>query len=214
MSRTALLLTYRTHAGKRDVYHQVFERIVRPRVEANPGIELLFRCNDDDDPGAIHLFELYAERAVLDEVENASWLADYNTAIEPILADPMEFTFASPVWTKETDPLAVDMTSDPPPLGLFVQYRTRGGGRGAIRAAWEERVKPHIEASDAIRFFFWCEGDDPDVLCLFELYQDRSVLDTAGATEWFQAYREVIDPHIAERTVSRTSAVWIKTPPS
>ena len=158
MSRTALLLTYRTHAGKRDVYHQVFERIVRPRVEANPGIELLFRCNDDDDPGAIHLFELYAERAVLDEVENASWLADYNTAIEPILADPMEFTFASPVWTKETDPLAVDMTSDPPPLGLFVQYRTRGGGRGAIRAAWEERVKPHIEASDAIRFFFWCGG--------------------------------------------------------
>ncbi len=210
MSRVALLITYRTHPGERDAYHRAFEEIVQPRVEENPAVELFCRCNDDADENAVHLFELYQDRAALDEVGHAPWLGDYSAAIEPLLAGPAELTFTSPVWSKETDAAAVDMASEPPPLGLFVKYGTRGGGRAAIREAWEKRVKPHIESADSIRFFFWCEGDDPDVLCLFELYQDRSVLETAGATAWFQAYRDIVGPHIAETSVGRSTAVWIK----
>lgn len=160
--------------------------------------------------GLLQLAQSSNEQAALDRVGGAPWLADFNAAIAPVLADPADVVMARPVWSKETSVATVDMASEPPPLGLHVKYTVREGGRAAIRAAWEERVKPHIEAADSIRFFFWCEGHDPATLCLFELYQDRAVLDTAAATDWFQAYRETVDPHIARRWFARSSAVWVK----
>ena len=210
MSKTGLLITYRTKPGQRDVLHRAFDEHVKAHVEANPKVERFFKCDDDTDPNAVHLFELYSDRAALEEVGGAPWLADYNAALEPVLAGKPELAFTSPAWSKQTDAAAIDEASDPPPLGLFVKYRTQNAGREAIRAAWEERVKPHIESADSVRFFFWCEGDQADVLCLFELYQDRTVLETAGATDWFQAYRDLIEPNIAERIVYRSTPVWIK----
>lgn len=210
MGKSALLITYRTKPGQRDVLHRAFDQHVKTHVAANPKVERFVMCNDDTDPNAVHLFELYSDRAALDEIGGASWLADYNAALEPVLDGDTELTFTSPTWFKQTDPTAIDQTSNPPPLGLFVKYRTRNEGRDAIRAAWEDRVKAHIESADSVRFFFWCEGEEPDVMCLFELYQDRTVLETSGATDWFQAYRDIIEPNIAERTVYRGTPVWIK----
>lgn len=210
MSKTALLITYRTKPGQRDQLHQAFDAHVKGHVAANPRVERFFICNDDADPNAVQLFELYSDRAALDEVGGAPWLADYNAALEPVLAGKAELAFTTPVWSKETDAAAIDQTSEPPPMGLFVQYRTTNGGCDAIRAAWEERVRNHIETADSVRFFYMLAGEEPDLLCLFELYQDRTVLDISGATDWFQAYRELIEPHILERTVYRGTPVWIK----
>ena len=210
MNRVALFITYRMQPGERGAYHRAFDEIARPRIEENPEVELFVRCDDDADDRAVHLFELYRDQAALDRVGDAPWLADFSAAIAPVLSGPADVVMARPVWSKETSVATVDMASEPPPLGLHVKYTVREGGRAAIRAAWEERVKPHIEAADSIRFFFWCEGHDPATLCLFELYQDRAVLDTAAATDWFQAYRETVDPHIARRWFARSSAVWVK----
>lgn len=210
MDKSALLITYRTKPGQRDALHRAFDQHVKAPVAANPKIECFFKCNDDSDPNAVHLFELYSNRAALDEIGNAAWLANYNTALEQVLDSAPELTFTGPTWFKQTDPTAIEATSNPSPLGLFVKYRTQNGGRDAIRVAWEERVRAHIESTDSVRFFFWCEGEEPDVLCLFELYQDRTVLEASGSTDWFQAYRNVIEPNIAERTVYRGTPVWIK----
>ena len=210
VSKTALLITYRTKPGQRDALHRAFDAHVKEPVAANPKVKCFVKCNDDADPNAVHLFELYSDRAALDEVGGATWLADYNAALEPVLAGPPELAFTSPIWSKETDPTAIDEMSEPPPMGLFVQYRTTDGGRDAIHAAWEERVKWHIEAADAVRFFYMLAGEEPDLLCLFELYQDRTVLEVSGATDWFQAYRELIEPNITQRTVYRGTPVWIK----
>ena len=210
MNRVALFITYRTQPGERAAYHRAFDEIARPRIEENPDVELFVRCDDDADDRAVHLFELYRDRAALDRVGGAPWLADFKAAITPVLDGPADIVMTRPVWSKETSVAAVDMASEPPPLGLHVRYTVREGGRTAIRSAWEQRVKPHIATADSIRFFFWCEGQDPATLCLFELYQDRAVLDAAAATDWFQAYREIVDPHIARRWFARSSAVWVK----
>ena len=134
--------------------HRAFDEHVKAHVEANP------KSNDDTDPNAVHLFELYSDRAALEEVGGAPWLADYNAALEPVLAGKPELSFTSPAWSKQTDAAAIDEASDPPPLGLFVNYRTQNAGREAIRAAWEERVKPHIE-SDSVRFSFGAKVTKP-----------------------------------------------------
>ena len=136
MSKTALLITYRTKPGQRDALHRAFDAHVREHVAANPKVERFVKCNDDADPNAVHLFELYSDRAALDEVSGATWLADYTAALEPVLAGPPELAFTSSIWSKETDPAAIDQASEPPPMGLFVQYRTTVGGREAIHAAW------------------------------------------------------------------------------
>ena len=210
VSKTALLITYRTKPGQRDALHHAFDAHVRDHVAANPRVERFVKCDDDADPNTVHLFELYSDRAALDEVGGATWLADYNAALEPVLAGPPELAFTSPIWSKETDPAAIDKTSEPPPMGMFVHYRTTDGGREAIHAAWEERVKWYIEATNGIRFFYMLPGEDSDHLCLFVLFQDRSVLEVSSATDWFQAYYELIEPNIAQRTVYRSTPVWIK----
>ena len=79
MNRVALFITYRTLPGERDAYHRAFDEIARPRIEENPEVELFVRCDDDADDRAVHLFELYRDRAALDNA-----LLELGTTLSPI----------------------------------------------------------------------------------------------------------------------------------
>ncbi len=100
MSSVSLFIAYKTHPGKRADLLRAMENFVKPEVTKNPGVLAFFICTDDKDPDTVRLFELYADRAALDGVGKAPWLAAYNAAIKPLLVQPGEVAIATKSWQK------------------------------------------------------------------------------------------------------------------
>jgi quinol monooxygenase YgiN len=100
VTKTALILTVRTLAGKRDALRALWEEHLRPRAEVNPAQELYLYCYDADDPDTIHIVEVYGDAAEMGRNASAPWFADYMRAAGPLLAGPPSIHTAEPVWAK------------------------------------------------------------------------------------------------------------------
>jgi quinol monooxygenase YgiN len=100
MTAVSLFIAYRTLTGKRADLLRAMDQHVKPEVAKNAAVLAFFITTDDKDPDTVRLFELYTDRAALDAVGKAPWLAAYNAAIKPLLAGPAEVAFAGAWWSK------------------------------------------------------------------------------------------------------------------
>lgn len=100
MGKTALFIRHHTKPEKRDDVRRVWEKHVRPRVEANPAHEAYFFCYDDKHPDVISVFQLYSDAAAAQDFMSGSWYAAYLEEVAQLIQSPPEITPASLVWAK------------------------------------------------------------------------------------------------------------------
>jgi quinol monooxygenase YgiN len=100
MAKVALLLTAKTQPGKRDDVRRLWDKLVRPRVEADDAQELYVFCEDMQDADTIHLFEIYANREAMAANARSEWFTEYLNAVTPLLAGPGVMSTATPTWAK------------------------------------------------------------------------------------------------------------------
>lgn len=101
MNKTALFLRHHAKPQMRDDVHRVWEKHVKPRVEANPAHEAYFFCYDDKHPDAINVFQLYRDAAAAREFMSGSWYAAYLDEVSQFIQSPPEIAPASLVWAKQ-----------------------------------------------------------------------------------------------------------------
>jgi quinol monooxygenase YgiN len=97
---------------------------------------------------------------------------------------------------------------------LFIQHRTLPGKREAMRQIWERHVKPRVAANSGHLCYFFCEDDlDPDVVRVFQLYENDEAMNAFLGGDWYQAYlSEVSQVVAAPPQISPAPLVWSKFP--
>lgn len=95
---------------------------------------------------------------------------------------------------------------------LFIRHKALPGKRDEVRRVWEKHLRPRIAENSAHEAYCYCYDDnDPDVICVFQLYTSR-----AGAREfvqapWYPAYEREVAPLLAGESDLRTATpIWIK----
>jgi quinol monooxygenase YgiN len=106
MTRTAIFITHRALAGKRDEVRRVWERHLQPHIAASAAHEAYVYCFDDSDPDMICVFQQYTDRAASQAFLAAPWYAAYVKEVTPLLAGPPQLRTATPVWAKGSAPEA------------------------------------------------------------------------------------------------------------
>lgn len=99
MSELAMVIRTKTLPGKRDEVRARYEELLAPRAVENEAQQVVVWCDDDQDPDAFVLFELYSERAALEANASAPWFGEYMAAVGPLLAGQPEVTMATPRWS-------------------------------------------------------------------------------------------------------------------
>lgn len=97
MTKRAIFITHRTLPGRRQDVIEAWERHFRPLVEAS-GHDAYFYTTDDEDPDTIRVFQQYATIDAQDDLMSSQGYADYEAAVQPLLASPPEVDVATPVW--------------------------------------------------------------------------------------------------------------------
>ena len=100
MSKLALFVKVTARPGKREQVWQLWQKHVKPHVEAADGIEINCYCYDAKDPDVICFFELFSDPADFDAASQSGWYSEYLKQVKPLLAAPSEVIFADPVWAK------------------------------------------------------------------------------------------------------------------
>jgi len=95
---------------------------------------------------------------------------------------------------------------------LIVRVRTLPGKREAHRRVWEKHLKPNIAASPATEAYSYCYDDnDPDVICVYQQYADRSAAQEFVKAPWYAAYIEEVSPLIVgQAEVTAVTPAWTK----
>ncbi len=99
-------------------------------------------------------------------------------------------------------------------LALLITTRARPGKRDELRRLWEEHLKGRVEENDAQEVYVYClDREDPDLIHLFEVYNDPAALSRAGASEWFESYMAAAAPLMAgPPTIVVADPIWEKLP--
>ncbi|MDQ3133611.1 MAG: antibiotic biosynthesis monooxygenase [Acidobacteriota bacterium] len=100
MDKTALFIRHQAQPGKRDEVRRVWEKHVKPRVEANPAHEAYFFCYDDNDPDVICVFQLYTDMASMQDFLKGAWYADYLSEVSQFIEAQPQISPATLVWAK------------------------------------------------------------------------------------------------------------------
>lgn len=95
---------------------------------------------------------------------------------------------------------------------LFVRHQTRPGKREEMQRIWEKHVKPRAAANPAHTAYYFCHDDnDPDSVCVFQLYETATAMDEFLAGDWYPAYlKEVSEVVAAPPQLTSTSLIWEK----
>lgn len=100
MSTHALFIVHRTKPGRRDDAQAVWDRNLRPLIEANEDHVAYFYCYDEVDPDTVRVFQLYrSAEAAAEFVEQPGYLR-YLDEVTPLMAGPPELHTALPAWAK------------------------------------------------------------------------------------------------------------------
>lgn len=99
-------------------------------------------------------------------------------------------------------------------LALFITTRARPGKREELVRLWEEHLRPRVEDNSHQAVYAYClDREDPDLIHLFEVYDDASVMGRAAESEWFDAYMRKAAPLMAEPPrIVVADPVWEKPP--
>lgn len=95
---------------------------------------------------------------------------------------------------------------------LFVRHKTLPGKRADMQRIWEKHVKPRAEANPAHAAYYFChDNDDPDTVCVFQLYDSASAMEEFLAGDWYPKYlREVAEVVSSPPQLTTTALVWAK----
>lgn len=78
----------------------VWERHLRPAIEANPAHEAYAYCDDDADPDTIRVYQRYVDAAAARAFLATPAYAAYVAEVTPLLAGPPEVFRCTPTWVK------------------------------------------------------------------------------------------------------------------
>jgi len=100
MNDIALFVRHRAKPGQRDEVRRIWEKYVKPRVEANPAHLAYYFCYDDNDPDVVSVFQLYRDGASLNAFMVGGWYPTYLEEIAEVVTAPPDILAATAVWTK------------------------------------------------------------------------------------------------------------------
>jgi quinol monooxygenase YgiN len=100
MSKTALFIRHQALPGKRDEIRRIWEKHVKPRVQANPAHEAYYFCYDNSDRDVISVFQLYTSEADADEFLGGAWYPKYLEEVSKVVASSPQISPASLIWNK------------------------------------------------------------------------------------------------------------------
>ena len=101
MAKLATFIKVKAQPGKREQVKQIWEKIVKPRVEGEEGVEHSFLCYAIEDDDTICLFEFIKDPAKFEAATKSDWFLDYMEQLKPLLVRPPERIMTTPVWAKE-----------------------------------------------------------------------------------------------------------------
>lgn len=95
---------------------------------------------------------------------------------------------------------------------LFVRHQAQPGKRDHVRRIWQKHVQPRVEANPTHEAYFFCYDDnDPDVICVFQLYSDRNSMQNFLQGTWDAEYLKEVSQFIASPPqLTPTGLVWAK----
>ena len=100
MAQVATIVSGRVKAGKREELYALFQEHLAPRATKNPAQHVVVWVADESDPDVFHLFEVYRDRAAMDQNARADWFWAYMSAAGPLLDGQPTMKLGAPRWTK------------------------------------------------------------------------------------------------------------------
>ena len=100
MAKLATFIKIKARPGKREQVKQIWEKIVKPHVESEEGVEHSFFCYAIEDDDTICLFEFITDPSKFEAAMKSEWFLDYMEQLKPLLAGPPERIMTTPVWAK------------------------------------------------------------------------------------------------------------------
>jgi quinol monooxygenase YgiN len=100
VSKIALFVKATTQPGKRDELRRLYEKHLKPHIDADKDEELSFYCYAAENENTICMFELFSESYDLQAAMQSDWFKAYMAEATQILAGPPEVTATIPVWAK------------------------------------------------------------------------------------------------------------------
>lgn len=100
MGKTALFVRHRARPGQRQRVQEVWEKHVKPRVEANPSHEAYYFCHDADDPDVVCVFQLLSDADAVTAFMAGDWYPVYLEEVTRWVAEAPSITTADVAWVK------------------------------------------------------------------------------------------------------------------
>lgn len=101
MTAHAVFIIHRTRSGRRADAQQVWDRLLRPAIEANPDHLAYTYTFALDDPDVIRAFQLYSSREAAAAFLQTAEYCEYASAVDEFLDGPPEVLVGADCWTKE-----------------------------------------------------------------------------------------------------------------
>jgi quinol monooxygenase YgiN len=97
-------------------------------------------------------------------------------------------------------------------IALFIKHTAKPGMRDEVRKVWEKHLQPEAAQNPAHEAYFYCYDDnDPDLICVFQLYADRTGPQEFVKQPWYEAYQAEVGPLLTGESEFRTvTPFWIK----
>ena len=99
-------------------------------------------------------------------------------------------------------------------VGVIIEHHVQPGSRDAVRAVWEEFLRPAITSNAAHEAYaYMYDVDDPDVIRAVQQYSDTEAasafLTTVAYTEYVAAVEHLL---VGPPVVTCTDVIWTKAP--
>lgn len=95
---------------------------------------------------------------------------------------------------------------------LFIKHKAKPGKRDEVRRVWEKHLRSRIDENAAHEAYFYCYDDnDPDLICVFQLYRDSTGPQAFVRQPWYPAYEAEVAPLLDGDSEFRSATpFWIK----
>lgn len=97
-------------------------------------------------------------------------------------------------------------------VGVIIEHHVRPGSREAVRAVWEEHLRPAIVANAAHEAYaYMYDSEDPNVIRAFQQYTNAEAASAFLTTPEYVAYVVAVEHLlIGPPAVTRTDIIWTK----
>ena len=104
MAQAALFVRHKSRPGRRDDVRRVWEKHVKPHVQANPRHVAYYFCYDDQDPDTISVFQLYSDPDAMKDFMSGDWYPAYIEEVSRLVTEPPRIMPATLIWAKGSSP--------------------------------------------------------------------------------------------------------------